>query len=372
MSNNPEWQLAFVLPNLHLEDRSSSRGELTLGLEGIAIVPATDPRVSAIRRWSSAADRFLGCFHDGYGEAITPCVLIVRDDWDADMDRRAAPLISFRNAIAVASVLPARASWPHSSEAGPYWSDTFDYHPAQLSLDGSYWRVRSPALDHIGVPLDGLSLTPDASLPRPSARIMDRHLADRLSRLWRRRYRRKRDKTKIRRVFRSLESAYEALAMRSESYSSLSELGLRTVPWATAVEVLASPPNQNVKKSDCITLIGQAPAPLSRKLRERRYWVWEYAKKKRLRQHMTLTQRLFHHLHTARSKFVHGDEVSTKLLLPLGKGSQPLLSVVSTVYRAALISYLEKHWPREPPVGDVLSLVEESTYEDHLLKALGG
>lgn len=170
-------------------------------------------------------------------------------------------------------------------------------------------------------------------------------------------------------MFRSLEAAYEALAMRFKNYESLNEHGLGTVPWATAVEVLASPLKRNVDKFDCIQLIGQAPLPLSRQLRARWYSAWN--NKKRRREQMNLTQRLFHHLHIARSKFVHGDKVSSKLLLPFGEGTRPLLTVASTMYRVALISYLENCWPRKPPIGDVLSLVEENTYENHLLKAIG-
>ena len=113
LTQRPDWQLAFVLPNLQLdmprdvpEDRPS---ELTLGLEGVAIVPTTDPRAIAIREWSGAADRFLGAFDDGYGAAISPALLIVRNDWDADMNRDVTPVISFRNAVAVSSILAVRS-----------------------------------------------------------------------------------------------------------------------------------------------------------------------------------------------------------------------------------------------------------------------
>ena len=369
VSKKPDWQLAFVLPNLHLEDRNSSAVELTLGLEGIAIVPTTDPRVSKIRRWSSAADRFLGCFHDGNGEPITPAALIVRDDWNSDMNRSAEPVMAFRNAVAVASILPARARRATAGWQEVSWSDTFDYHPGELSVDGSMWNLWTPALTSIGFILDGLSLTPNFGLPRTRLGPMDRSLEDRLGRAWSLRFRRKRKMRDTAKIFRSLEAAYEALAMRFRSYESLNERGLGTVPWATAVEVLASPPNRNVNKFDCIKLIGQAPTAHAPDLQYRRYWVWK-DKKKKQRVHMTLTQRLFFHLHTARSKFVHGDQVAPKLLLPFGKGTRPVLSTASTVYRAALISYLEKHWPREPPIGDVLSLMEVYEYEKHLLKAV--
>lgn len=370
MAEQPEWRLAFVLPNLCLRGFHSSPAQLTLGLEGIAIVPATDPRVSEIREWSSAADKVLRCFRNEYCEVITPSVLIIREDWDSDMDRRAAPLIAFRNAVAAASVLPARAGWSHKRFTlswGSYWSDPFDHHPIQLGLDGSYWHMLSPALEHTAVPLDGLTLTTNPSIPRRNVRTLDQQLADRLGRLWHRRYRQKRDIQRIRRVFRSLEAAYEALAMRFKNYESLSEQGLGAVPWTTAIEILASPERRNVNKWHCIGLIGQAPPAQIRQVERKTYWVKDRGGRKPL----TLPQRTFLHIYEARSKFVHGDRVSRKLLLPFGKGTLPLLAMASTVYRVALISYLQEHWPWEMPARKPMILADEMTYDDHLLKAVG-
>ncbi len=300
MTNKPDWQLAFVLPNLLMEDHQGSPVQLTLGLEGIAIVPASDPRVTDIRRWSSAADTLLGCFHDGNGTSITPAVLIVRDDWNADMNRSAEPVMAFRNAIAVASILPARARWATGGWGEVSWSDAFDCHPAELSVDGSMWNVWTPALTSVGLLLDGLSLTPNFGLPRSRLGPIEKTLGARLSRAWKLRFRRRRELQDTARVFRSLEVAYEALAMRFKNYESLNERGLGTVPWATAVEVLASPPKQHVDKWLCNDLIGRAPVPQARALRARRYWVWK-DRRRRQRKHMTLVQRMYYRLYTARS-----------------------------------------------------------------------
>ena len=81
---------------------------------------------------------------------------------------------------------------------------------------------------------------------------------------------------------------------------------------------------------------------------------------------MTLAQKIFLHLYGARSKFVHGDKVSTRLLLPFGDDAPPLLSLASTIYRIALMAYLDEHWPR-----DLWLDIAGMDYEDHLLKAVG-
>lgn len=162
--------------------------------------------------------------------------------------------------------------------------------------------------------------------------------------------------------------------MRFRSYSSLSEVGLNAVPWVTAMEVLASPDRNFVTKWDCARLVGQHEFSDPR-LRSKKYWV----KDKKGRRHMNLAQKLFVRLYEARNKFVHGDRVSFKLLLTPGDETPPLLSLASTVYRAALMAYLDEHWPRKPtpdPEGTpwrqgLVQVAQERPYAEHLLKAIG-
>lgn len=373
MSAIPDWQLAFVLPNLRLAEHQRSPSELTLGLEGIAIVAGSDARVVEIAEWSEAARSFLHSFHDGNGTEIMPAVLIVREDWHSDMAGNPEPLIAFRNAVAATSILPSRARWPGDGWSNVSWSESFDYHPALLRLDGSKFDFWTPALNSIGFRLEELSLTPDLRVPRTDLLHTDQRLAERLGRVWHLRYRRGEGKQKSARVFRSLEAAFEALGIRFRSYSSLSEIGLNAVPWATAVEVLASPAKGSVRKWHCTQLVQQHEF-YSHRLRRKRYWV----KTKQGRRHMTLAQRIFLRLYDARSKFVHGDKVSVRLLLTTGDEAPPLLSLASTVYRTALMAYLEEHWARGSTVAsDDRSLQEgfrsawlDKPYEDHLLKAI--
>ena len=89
---------------------------------------------------------------------------------------------------------------------------------------------------------------------------------------------------------------------------------------------------------------------------------------------LNLPQRIFDDIYNARSKFVHGDEVSLELLLPFGEDAPSLPSLASSVYRMALIAYLDEQWPR--PKNDLTDLVRRLLpnryYEDHLLKAMRG
>lgn len=375
MPERPEWQLVFVLPNLLLEDHHLSPSELTLGLDGIAIVPASDQRVVDLAEWSDPAARFLGAFHDGNGTGITPAALIVRDDWLGDMGRDVEPMISFRNAAALSCILHARAQVQGGGWLGASWSDTFDYHSAQLRVDGSGFDLWTPALNSIGFRLDGLSLTPDVRLPRNHLGFIDEHLAVRLGRAWATRYRRRRDQRATAKVFRSLEAAYEASAISFRHYSSLNEVGLDAVDWATAVEVLAAPKKGNVNKWHCTDLIGEARRAREPELWHRKYRVRRPAKKGKPRRFraLNLAQWIFLHVHNARSKFVHGDTVSHTLLAPFGDHSPPLLSLASTVYRLALVAFLEQHWPWPRMADDLgsLDLIPGMHYRRHLLATVG-
>lgn len=226
MAKKPEWEMVFVLPNLELDQGNNPTEPLTLGLEGIAIVPAVDERVVAVRSWSKAADRFLDAFHDGTGHPISPPVLMVRLDWAEAFAKDAEPVIAFRNAVAMSAVALSRARGPGGSWLGTSWSDSYDYHPAQLRLDGSEFDVRTPALHSIGFQLKGLSITPDLGLPRNSLGPLDDELGFRLGRVWRMRYLHRRQLRKTARVFRSLETAYEASSVGFKNYSSLTEVGM--------------------------------------------------------------------------------------------------------------------------------------------------
>ena len=377
MSTRPQWRLAFVLPNLRLGGHERSPSEVTLGLEGIAIVPASDSRVVEVREWSEPAERFLSSFHDGNGTAITTAALIVREDWHSSIVANPEAVISFRNAVAAAAILPFRAQWQNHGWSGVLWSENFDYHPARLRSDGSKFDYWTPALNSIGFRLDGLQLTPDLRVPRPNLMHTDDNLADRLGRAWWLRYGRKREKQKTAKVFRSLEGAYDALGIRFRNYSSLSEIGLGAVPWTTAIEVLAAPEAGEVKKRHCTQLIGEH-AFSDPRLQRKKCWV---KTNKGGRRHMTLAKRVFLRLHDARSKFVHGDKVSVELLLTGGDEAPPLLSLASTIYRTALLAFLDRHWPpRVTSPQETTSWAERlrqhvrdnhAVYEDHLLNAIG-
>jgi len=361
----------FVLPNLSLRDRDVERTPLTLGLNGIAIVPSTDERIEVIRGWSHAADRFLASFHDGTGNEVQPSVLISKDSWTRKFKRSAEPVIAFRNAIALSCILPSRAGGRRGSWIGVSWSDVFDFHPAQLRIDGSDLDVMTPSRSGYGTDYERLSLSVDLGVARPDLGAVDRHLAARLGRVWRDWYLRGRGGTRAARVFRSLELAYQASRMNFENYGSLHDAGLTAIRWVAAIEVLAFPDGDRISRSDGMDLVGRFRWDRTPELRHRRYRVVEKRRKGRVvrMKNVNLAERAYDHLYAARSRFVHGDRVSEGLLVPFGRSAPSILSLASTLYRMALIAYLEQHWPWKATVSDLTSLdfLRHGCYEDHLM-----
>jgi hypothetical protein len=286
------------------------------------------------------------------------------------------PVIAFRNAVALSTILVGRARGPNAGWLGASWSDTFDYHPAQLRIDGSSFDLATPALNSIGFRLKGLSLTPDLGLPRNRLGPIDDHIGGHLARAWTTRYRRRRHLRATAKVFRSLETAYQAASIGFKNYASLNEVGMDAVYWVNAIEVLSMPIKGNVTKWDGVKLVGEFPWRDETSLRAKKYRVLMQRGKKgqpRKFTSLNLAQKVYLSLYTARSKFVHGDSVSERLLIPFGNDAPSLLSLASTVYRVALRSFMTRHWPWQPDGRNLASLdfIAYGSYRDHLLAAVG-
>jgi hypothetical protein len=82
-----EWEPIFVLPNIPLQD--------SIGCNEIALAPAHDSRVEALRKEHPALEQFLNRFSDNFGESFQPTVLIVHHEAPAGV-RDISALASFR------------------------------------------------------------------------------------------------------------------------------------------------------------------------------------------------------------------------------------------------------------------------------------
>ena len=326
----PEWELLFLLPNLKVEPDDLAtwgfppQAGLTLGLEGMALTSAKDERVAETSEWSAAAAAWVKSFHDGRWNPIVPAALIAKKGWGSLMGKDPEPVMSFLNAVSVAALLRARAKWPGAGVRGPLWADSFDHHPIELRRDGSALDMATPAVIHSQVPWTELSLTCNVGLGQSEMDSTDERLALRLGAAWKLRYQERLTNRATTRLFRSIEVANQALRMTSQGYRTTREAASASVRWATSMEMLAAPGEGYVSKDDCFALIKEYSCSNGEE---------------------EIAADVFLRLYKLRNDSVHGREIGLDQLRPFGERAPPLLSLASTVYRLALIAYLNRHWP---------------------------
>lgn len=376
-----------MLPNLTIAlepqfFREQITAALTLGQEGIAIVPPDDARLRAIREKSRSADILLSSFKDENGNGVNPAALIVRDDVSNVIRGDVVPLVAFRNAVALCFVLFARAR--KAADTGPItvsWTDYFDFHPIVVGKGGTGLHRSTPAWSSFFIPQRNLLTMPSAELANniPLGQP-DPYLVRALVQLWTRRFLKpKRDDLFSRQVFRALEAAYYACSIWNKHQASLSEYGLQVSLWVTGLEVLARTAVGEVTQKRVLDLLREYEWN-DQNLRARRYTrTFEERRAGKVtvrRVRATAIEKLCSALYQARHKYVHGDNVNLPLLVPpVGSMNPPLPQAAGLVFRVALGSFLERRIERRDffePGG--LGYVEHeafSTYEAALRNLIG-
>lgn len=339
----PDWHLMFVLPNLKLDYADSdilSTG-LTLGLDELAVVAGNDGRVQEIRRWSPVADRLLDSFCSSMGSRIAPAVLIGRSDYLQNLGDDPEPIVNFRNAVALTHVLPSRTHGGFGGRGTP-WADIFNFYPGTIPLHGGSLNITTPAERHWMVPIHKLQVTAGPAVTRSFPYEVDVDLATRLGAQWRSLHVRRKKVRVARRVFRSMETAYNASSTHFKHYGSIYEAGHAAVMWVSALETLASglAHNRNVNRGDVLNLLDRYEWE-SKLLRVRKYRIRKGKKSPAVFSSLNFIQWAYVHLYTARNKFIHGDRISERLLYPFAdQVDLPVVSLGSTIYRTALCSLI--------------------------------
>jgi hypothetical protein len=359
-----EWDVLFVLQNLDIEDADKRQlADLTLHTEFLAIVPATDERVLAFQDTAPAAKVLLDGFRDSLGHKLVPSVLIIRRDAPPSIKQNAEATFAFRNSIAVAHLLRARARSHGWGGAGQVWSDIWDIHPTTVNRRGTGLITYSPAVEgswpkprrYYAMPSDALSRNLRLRMP-------DDHLLHVFGQAWRERFVDRVDRRRTRVLFRSLETAYQASSVGGRHYSSLYETGSSLAWWVSAIEILAAPPitprkhrlqmgekrrkkaAPDVRPVDVLNLLSQYEWTEPRFRRKR-------ATAKAAEGRINLIQRAYLKMYKARSRFLHGDRVSESLLYFRGTRTPVLDRLASYVYWTALRCFVDKYYDVPMEVG---------------------
>lgn len=346
------WRFDFVLPNLVLPDRepgidsAPQIGEwpdgITLGSEFIAIVPHRDSRLMDIRGASPEAAKLFDSFRTPGGHVHSPAAVIVRNDAPELVRTDMECLVAFRNAVAFAFILRARAALGKGApSAEPAWSDTFDLHPTIVSPTNRLVTRSEALLAVFSAEAEHLATHSPHISPCGRRLYPDAYLFRALSEIWERRYLAGDRSVFTTAVFRALEVAFLASSVANKNQGSLSEYGTQLALWISAIEVLAWPTKGRADLPAVLALL-EGFDWASDKLGEKRY----QARYRQKAIAATAVQYAYSLMYGARNEFLHGNPVSAETLVP--KEFSTTLSlprIASTVFRTALAAYLRPAVP---------------------------
>lgn len=346
----PEWEFGFVLPNLVLPSDPNDTGPgswshgLSVAPDLIAIAPNTDPRMAALRRANPAVDQILSAFRDQHGKRYEPAVLIISTRAPESVRLSLEAIVAFRNIVAMSIILRGRAALARGHEASTVtWSDSFDFHPAQVGRSG-HVVIQSPALMRIVSRNARITLTHSPSISLEGRRLWaDRYLLWAGGKAWRRRFSRPILREAFGdRLFRSLDVAYQACGIGSKNEASLNEYGTQLALWVSACEILAWPTDRHAHLDSVLAMLARYPArEATHKLRFR-------AKVRGKPMRLSAVQRAYTYLYKARNHFLHGNPVSSNMMFTLNRRERIALPrIAAIVYRAALVTYLDTRYKKE-------------------------
>lgn len=376
--NDPEWEFVLVLPNLVLpSDRKDSNpgaypNGISIAPEYLTIAPGDHATVKALRSSSPVVEQILSSFHDEYGKPYKPAVLLVRKDTTSSLKNSLEAIVAFRNAVAMSAVLPGRAAVVRGGGSQDItWSDTFDFHPAQIGGRGGM-ILQSPALLSWVSPTAKMKLTHSPSVGLEGRRLwVDYYLFRALGKAWRRKFAPvPKTDTFGSRLFRSLEAAFQACAVGAKNEGSLHDYGVQLALWVSACEILAWPEQKRANLPAVLSLLGRydgRPATMKKRYRKK---VWGSIVR------LSAPQRSYSYLYDARNDFLHGEPIGESTMLTLSRKKRVgLPRIAALVYRTALVAYLGKRYSKEIPIRELQSRAIEifahHNFEEGFAEAFG-
>lgn len=344
MTSSDNWKFCLLLHNLELKAAFES--------EFMAIVPNNDVRMSKIIADEPCVAPLIQNFTDQEGKPKFPCALIVRTDAREQIGSLEA-VVSFRNIFALSCLLYA---WPRVIESRnvffPQWSDFFDFHPTRPSRDETFLHTLSPAIDGGCLPekfrgqispnlseASSLKFHPDDKILPLLLDFWKKEFAETNSPDWNRLV-----------VFRSLEMAYQAASLPSNSRFTIYDFGSRIALWVSAFEVLVHPGEGK----------GQANIEKVKNLLEKASWHNERLEK--LDYHIringnetnvNLVQGLYGELYDARNDFLHGNAVArSRLFCFCNEKRRSLIEIAPVIYKVALSCSLRQFGDTKEKTGE--------------------
>jgi hypothetical protein len=328
MPTSDNWEFVFLLHNLELKEAFES--------EFIAIVPNDDPRLHKIASDVPCVAALVRKFTDQQGKPKYPCALIVRNNRPSYIGSLEA-IISFRNIFALSCLL---YGWPRTIGSlnvfFPLWSDFFDFYPTSLTRDAKFLHTLSPATNGAFLPenFEGqvspnlhnakyLRFQPDDKILSLLICEWKKEFAEPNSSDWKRQV-----------LFRSLEMAYHAAKVPSNSRPTIFDFGPSIALWVSAFEVLVHPGGKD-GRADIKTVINLL-----------RQFSWRNLRLKQTEhqikiggkpEYVNLVQKLYGELNEARNDFLHGNPVvPSRLFCFCNEHRRLLIEIAPLIYKVAL------------------------------------
>jgi hypothetical protein len=147
----------------------------------------------------------------------------------------------------------------------------------------------------------------------------------------------------------------------------LYDLGTNLALWVSAFEILVHPEKGRIGYKEVLDLLGKGVFFYDPKLGHRSYTIVEGKKKQPVR--VTLVQKTYYEIYSARNHFMHGNPVHNSSLFARGKLQYHLLTIgVVPVYKCALMALLkmfERHEisADEPVTPDNKKIIEKISWQ---------
>ncbi len=333
-----------------------------VAINDLVLIGSEDKRYGQLQAENPVMAKYLAAFRTAGGTQVHPSI-VIRDASLPKVDTRR--LCSFRNAIAVSSVLYSRTKqYRANTPVGVYCTDLFDFYPISVSSDGKDLIGQTPYEVAGWMEVDGFagSTTPSVVHPQHVRVIVDEWLMMWLLNLLEGTYRRRAAVQFRNRIFRSIELAYYALRSPIVNLQGQVDFGVALSLWVSAFEALAYPGTGRVDYSHVCSLITAAPW----QRRHLRRQVYADVNRPKARIKVSLPVQVYARLCSNRNKYAHGNPLpKERYEFVHRKDWGNLWFQVPALYRCVLCHLLATSGATARPSS---SDFFNDTYEEALLK----
>ncbi|MHC4632122.1 MAG: hypothetical protein ACYS9C_12780 [Planctomycetota bacterium] len=315
-----------------------------LSIDDLILLGSNDDRYQQLKKSNTFLSKYLDSFRAPFGTKINPSI-IVRDKNLPKVN--SDHLVSFRNVIAVSSVIYSRIrSCLLDIATGCTSTDLFDFHPISVSNDGNDFSVKTAYTIGVNGRIDKFKGQASLSEPYPeNIRFeSDEQLTLSLLNLIEKKYNKIEDKEFRSRIIRSIEMAYYALRSPFIQLGNKTDFGIGICLWVSAFEIIAYhyKRNKNVGFCDVSSLIKSVPWKNCLLRKKNRMGVHGTSGKPKTKKKTTLPVQIYSRLYYTRNMYLHGVPIpKNKYEFRTRRNWGNLFFQVPALYRCILMHLLK-------------------------------